>query len=183
MDRTELWTDIKQGSLYGALHRMAAEGVIEVVRTEQEGGMPSRTVYQLTEAGREELVAIRDRVLRETSLRPDPVDLALSNSQDMTEERLAAVLDGRRSAIAAEIAKFRELRVAGAPYMNKIEILILSHTQLRLRGRADLARRDHQGAARRVRRFGRDPRVLGVPAGSGRVSPRAARRSPAGSSG
>src|SRR5215469_2379693 len=88
LDRTELWTDIKQGSLYGALHRMAAEGVIEVVRTEQAGNMPARTVYAITPTGREELVALRDEALRQTRLRPDPVDLALQNAQDMPEQEL-----------------------------------------------------------------------------------------------
>src|ERR1700751_2258724 len=100
VDRTELWTDIKQGSLYGALHRMAAEGVIEVVRTEQQGSMPARTVYAITLAGQEELVAIRDEALRNTRLRPDPVDLALQNAQDMSEAELRAVLEDRRAAIA-----------------------------------------------------------------------------------
>jgi len=35
MDRAELWSDVRPGSLYGALHRLAAEGLIEALRTEQ----------------------------------------------------------------------------------------------------------------------------------------------------
>src|ERR1700758_2051249 len=97
VDRTELWTDIKQGSLYGALHRMAAEGVIEVVRTEQEGAMPARTVYAITTAGQAELIALRDQALRQTRLRPDPVDLALQNTQDMSQDELRRVLEDRRA--------------------------------------------------------------------------------------
>src|ERR1700761_675629 len=65
LDRTELWTDIKQGSLYGALHRMADEGAIRVVRSEQQGNMPSRTVYEITDAGHAEMTATRDQVLRD----------------------------------------------------------------------------------------------------------------------
>jgi len=42
------------------------------VRSEQEGNMPSRTVYEITDAGREEMTATRDRVLRDTRYRPDP---------------------------------------------------------------------------------------------------------------
>jgi DNA-binding PadR family transcriptional regulator len=78
LDRTELWTEVKPGSLYGALHRMAGEGLVEVVRTEREGNPPEHTVYAITTAGRQELPAQRDAVLREVRLRPDPVDLALS---------------------------------------------------------------------------------------------------------
>lgn len=43
LDRTELWTDVKPGSLYGALHRLVGEGAIEVVRTEQSGGPARRS--------------------------------------------------------------------------------------------------------------------------------------------
>jgi DNA-binding PadR family transcriptional regulator len=57
VDRTELWADVKPGSLYGALHRMAAEGVIEAVRTEREGNLPARTIYAITEEGLGELSA------------------------------------------------------------------------------------------------------------------------------
>jgi len=28
MDRADLWSDVRPGSLYGALHRLAAEGLI-----------------------------------------------------------------------------------------------------------------------------------------------------------
>lgn len=131
-DRTELWTDIKQGSLYSALHRMAAEGVIEVVRTENEGGLPARTVYAITPAGREELTALRDEALRQTKLRPDPVDLALQNAQDMSAHELRVVLENRRAAIAADLAAWRHLRETAEPHMTGIESLGFSHTLLRL---------------------------------------------------
>jgi DNA-binding PadR family transcriptional regulator len=132
LDRTELWTDIKQGSLYSALHRMAAEGVIEVVRTEQQGSVPARTVYTITPAGRDELTALRDQALRETGLRPDPVDLALQNAQDMSEAELQVVLANRRAAIAAELASWRHLRETAGPHITGVEALGFSHTLLRL---------------------------------------------------
>ena len=140
LDRTELWTDIKQGSLYSALHRMAAEGAIEVVRTEHEGSMPARTVYAITPAGRQELVALRDEALRQTRLRPDPVDLALQNAQDMPRPELRLVLENRRSAIAADLAAWRHLRETAGPHITGIEALGFSHTLLRLE--AELAWHD-----------------------------------------
>ena len=51
MDRADLWSDVRPGSLYGALHRLAAEGLIEPVRTEQPGHRPARTVYAITAEG------------------------------------------------------------------------------------------------------------------------------------
>jgi DNA-binding PadR family transcriptional regulator len=55
------WTSIAFGSIYFALRKLAEEGFIEKVGTEQEGSRPSRTVYQITDAGREEFL----RLLRE----------------------------------------------------------------------------------------------------------------------
>jgi DNA-binding PadR family transcriptional regulator len=132
LDRTELWTDIKQGSLYGALHRMAAEGAIQVVRSEQEGNMPSRTVYEITDAGRAEMTATRDRVLRDTRHRPDPVDIALQNAAGLPEDELRAVMEGRRANIAAQLASLRQLHDTAAPYLTGIEELGFRHTLIRV---------------------------------------------------
>ena len=55
------WTNIAFGSIYYALGKLAEEGFVEKAGTEQEGGRPSRTVYQITDAGREEFM----RLLRE----------------------------------------------------------------------------------------------------------------------
>jgi DNA-binding PadR family transcriptional regulator len=55
------WTNIAFGSIYYALGKLADEGFVEKVGTEQEGSRPSRTVYQITDAGQEEFM----RLLRE----------------------------------------------------------------------------------------------------------------------
>lgn len=139
-DRTELWTDIKVGSLYAALNRMAAEGVIEMVRTERAGNLPSRTVYAITEEGRKELSALRAAILRDTRLRPDPVDLALQYSQDMPEEELLAAVADRRTALDAELQSWRHLQEAAAPYLTGVEPLGFQHQLIRLE--AELAWHD-----------------------------------------
>ena len=131
LDRTELWTDIKQGSLYSALHRMAAEGAIRVVRSEQEGNMPARTVYEITDAGRAEMTATRDRVLRDTRHRPDPVDIALQNAAGMSEGELRVVMEGRLASLAAQLASWRQLRDTAAPYLTGLEELVFRHTLIR----------------------------------------------------
>src|ERR1022692_5094101 len=85
MERADRWSDVRPGSLYGALHRMAAEGLIEPVRTEQSGNLPARTVYAITAEGRRELRALRGEALQTVGLRPDPVDLALALSGGLDE--------------------------------------------------------------------------------------------------
>lgn len=132
-DRTELWTDIKPGSLYGVLHRMQAEGIITAVRSEQEGNRPERTVYAITEEGRTEFAFLREKVLRDIKLRPDPVDLALQHTQDMSDDDLRTILENRRAAVAGELESWRQLQRAAAPHIVGLERIIIRHTEARLR--------------------------------------------------
>jgi DNA-binding PadR family transcriptional regulator len=136
-DRTELWTDIKVGSLYAALNRMAAEGVIEAVRTERAGNLPERTVYAITAEGYKELSALRAAVLRDTRLRPDPVDLALQFSQDMPQDELLAAIADRRAALAAESKSWLHLQESAAPHLTGVEPLGFQHWLIRLQAELD----------------------------------------------
>jgi DNA-binding PadR family transcriptional regulator len=132
VDRTELWTDIKPGSLYGALHRMADEGLIAPVKTERDGNLPARTIYEITEPGREELEAHRDEALRITRLPADPVDLALQHTDDMTPEAVRAALTNRRQAYAAQVTEWQYLRERADPHLTDIERMGFRHQILRL---------------------------------------------------
>jgi DNA-binding PadR family transcriptional regulator len=131
-DRTELWTDIKPGSLYGALHRMAADGVVEVVRTEQEGNMPPRTVYAITPQGWEELAEHRDEALRAVRFPPDPLDLALQYTQDLSHDEVRALMTARRDEIAERLQGWEELQAQALPYLTGFEPLTFEHTMFRL---------------------------------------------------
>jgi DNA-binding PadR family transcriptional regulator len=132
IDRTELWANVKPGSLYGALHRMEAEGVITALRTEQEGNRPARTVYEITGEGRAELKAHLDEALAHSRLRPDPIDLALQVAVDMPLAELQAVLEERRAALAAEQASWLRLRAMADPFLTPMDKMTFRHTLLRL---------------------------------------------------
>ncbi|HEX8868609.1 MAG TPA: PadR family transcriptional regulator [Lentzea sp.] len=136
-DRTELWADVKPGSLYGALHRMAADGLIEAVRTEQEGNLPQRTVYGITQQGQEELSALRLAILRDSRIRTDPVDLALVYTDDMPRDELRELVQTRRDKFAAEHEGWRKLREEAAPHLVGLEPLGFDHTLMRLAAEID----------------------------------------------
>ena len=104
IDRTELWSEVKPGSLYLALHKLETEGLIEPVRTEQQGKMPARTVFAITAEGRRELRALRAEALRDVVLRPDPVDLALAVSADLDEDSLRGFIASRREELSSRMA-------------------------------------------------------------------------------
>ncbi len=133
INRTELWTDIKVGSLYGALNRMAEEGIIEAVRTERSGNMPARTVYAITETGHQELSVLRGDVLREVRLRPDPVDLALQYSAELGPGEITTAFTNRKAALQAQLDAWQLLYAQAKPYLRGTEPLSFEHQLIRLK--------------------------------------------------
>lgn len=132
IDRTELWADIKPGSLYAALHRMADEGLIAPVKTEQQGNLPARTIYEITQAGREELEVHRDEALRRTKLASDPVDLALQYLDDLKPASVRQAIINRRQAYAAQVTEWQRLQEQADPHITDLERLGFRHQLLRL---------------------------------------------------
>jgi DNA-binding PadR family transcriptional regulator len=49
--------DIKWGSLYTVVQNLERNGYLETIGVTRQGARPERTVYQITDAGRDELVA------------------------------------------------------------------------------------------------------------------------------
>lgn len=101
----ERWTDrvvkLKAGSLYHAIERLAASGLVEVVETNREGKRPERTVYRITEAGR---TAFTDRLRTMLAERapeyPEfPLAVGMLNALDR-DDAMAQLL---RRAIALEL--------------------------------------------------------------------------------
>ena len=126
-DRTDKYTDIQVGSLYGALKRMAREGLVREIRTERVGNRPERTVYEITPEGRQALSAIRDGILHKISLPHDPFDLALKQARDMAEEDLAQIVADRLAALRAEELSWRHQAERADPYLNEAERMLTRH--------------------------------------------------------
>src|SRR5262245_29769373 len=163
IDRTELWSEVKPGSLYSALHRLQAEGLIEPVRTEQQGNLPARTVYAITSEGRRELRALRDEALREVTMRPDPVDLALAMSTDLDEDALRGYFAGRRQALAGRAALFARVRAHAWPDQGPADDLVIEHAIARIESEL----RWHDMVLDRIGRLARGTGVAdGAPAAS-----------------
>jgi DNA-binding PadR family transcriptional regulator len=132
MDRADLWSEVRPGSLYGALHRLAAEGLIEPVRTEQSGNLPARTVYAITAEGQRELRALRAEALSEVGLRPDPVDLALVMSADLDEDVLRGYVEDRIRALDSQLASYAHQGERAWPDQTVADDLVVEHARLRI---------------------------------------------------
>jgi DNA-binding PadR family transcriptional regulator len=137
VDRAELWSDVRPGSLYGALHRMTAEGLVRALGTEREGNFPARTVYEITDEGRRELRVLRAEALEEVRFPPDPVDLAIATSTDLDEHALRGHIDDRMRELTARLSRIEHLRDRAWPDQTVADDLVLEHARLRLRAELD----------------------------------------------
>jgi DNA-binding PadR family transcriptional regulator len=142
-DRTETWTDIQVGSVYGALKRLANEDLIREVRTERVGNRPERTVYEITSEGRRSLAAIHETALRELDRHHDPFDLALAQSRSVPAEHLEQIVENRIGALRVQLAEQRHAADTADPYLNEAERLVIQHliarTEAEIRWHTDVA--------------------------------------------
>ncbi len=132
-DQTEWWTDVKPGSLYNALHRMAREGLVEVDRTETPDNSPQRTIYRITTAGRQALIAQRDEALRRVVIATDPLDLALRHVSDLPPGELVTIVTARHTALLERLALHEEAYASSQPYLEGLEAITFRHVLKRLR--------------------------------------------------
>lgn len=126
-DRTEQWSDVKPGSLYGGLKRLAAEGLIQEVRTEREGNRPERTVYEITREGQRALAALRDEALTRIEAPHDPFDLALAHASEVTQDDLARAVADRLAALRARESLLHHRAQHADPYVNEAERMVIRH--------------------------------------------------------
>ncbi len=132
-EHIDMWTDISVGALYGAIKRLAHEGLIEEVRAEREGSYPERQVWHITHAGQVALGVLRQEGLSEIVIKPDPFDLAVSRlDQDRLDDvpmQIAARIAQLKGMLAHSIAHTASI----TPYLNPLEQLVMEHKADRLR--------------------------------------------------
>jgi DNA-binding PadR family transcriptional regulator len=150
-DRTETWTDIQVGSVYGALKRLANENLIREVRTEKVGNRPERTIYEITPEGRHALAALHDTALRELDRHYDPFDLALAQARGTPQEHLAQIVENRLGALRVQLASQHQAAEHADPYLNEAERMVIRHlisrTEAEIRWHTELAARLEKIAA------------------------------------
>lgn len=98
------WTNIAFGSIYFALGKLADEGFIEKIATEQEGKRPSRSIYQLTEPGREEFLRLLRGVLGEVERDYYAIDIGLFFKDALPSQEVESYLRGRVAQLEGTLA-------------------------------------------------------------------------------
>jgi len=89
------WTNIAFGSIYYALKKLAEQGFVEKVGIEQKGERPSRTVYQITDAGQEEFLRLLRGVWSNLERQTFEFDIGLSFMSALTMDEIKEYLQER----------------------------------------------------------------------------------------
>ncbi|THF69591.1 PadR family transcriptional regulator [Deinococcus sp. Arct2-2] len=131
-DRVHLWTDISVGAVYGAMNRLASEGLLREAGQEREGNRPTRQLYEITQEGRTKLAALRQEGLGEVWFKYDPFDLALTRTDPDALSTLPSVLAHRLEAMQALLEKTRVINVDARDYLSLAEEWALRHSEYRL---------------------------------------------------
>jgi DNA-binding PadR family transcriptional regulator len=131
------WTDITVGALYGAIKRLASEGLLEVVRTEREGNFPERHIYRITEAGKKKRALLFGDTMHEIVIKPDPFDLALARLDPDRLDDLERNLDTRRAALGRLLEESVAANLEAHPYLTVSETHALKHREHRIQAEID----------------------------------------------
>ena len=134
LEHLDMWTDISVGALYGAIKRLAHEGLIEEVRVEREGSYPERQVWRITEAGHKALQVLRRNGLREIVLKPDPFDLAIARFDVAQADSLADALGARLAQLKAMRDETESHTDRIRQYLSLTEQHVMRHKIARLDG-------------------------------------------------
>ncbi len=132
-EHVTLWTDITVGALYGAIKRLAAEGLIVEQRVEREGSYPERQVWQISDAGREALRGMQCDGLRAIVIKPDPFDLAMTKLDRTQLDSLPSMIEGRIRALESMVVESESHLVAVEQYLTLGEKFVMRHKTDRLR--------------------------------------------------
>jgi len=89
------WTSIAFGSIYFALGKLAKQGFIDKVGTEQRGSRPSRTVYAISESGHKEFIRLLREVWQEVERHYFALDIGLFFMDALPVEEVSRYLRGR----------------------------------------------------------------------------------------
>jgi len=139
-ERVHLWTDISVGALYGAIKRLAADGLLTEVRVEREGNFPERQIYAITDAGRETLRELQQTALLSVSRQTDPFDLAFARPDldrlDDLPRTIQERLDALEHLLVDTIANNNRAR----PWLTLNEEFVIAHGEHRLRSEIDWLR-------------------------------------------
>ncbi|WP_345354266.1 PadR family transcriptional regulator [Actinoallomurus liliacearum] len=132
---------VAHGSLYHTVERLAGQGLIESVETTREGRRPERTVYAITEQGRDEAHSrLRDFIRRPSQEYP-VIGMALSFLAMLPPDDAAHLLDLRAVALEGKLAA-HDIVVDGLfkQGLQRIQLIEVEYCNAQLRSELEFLR-------------------------------------------
>ncbi|MBV8085868.1 MAG: PadR family transcriptional regulator [Chloroflexi bacterium] len=126
-DRHKEFAAGKPRSLYHAVERLARSGLIEPAETTREGRRPERTVYRITEDGREQFAAWVSELLEQPQPEYPQVTVAVSFISYVEPARAVEALRSRIVHLEAEIAGIDAALRALHGEMHLPRLVLLEH--------------------------------------------------------
>ncbi|MFE5140670.1 PadR family transcriptional regulator [Streptomyces fagopyri] len=115
----------QRASLYRTIERLNGEGLIAVRETGRDQQYPERTVYEVTDAGRETARTWLEEMLSAPKQEFPEFPAALSNLLLLTPEEMTAVLQRRSDALAEQLDGLQAAMAAeaerGLPRITRLE--------------------------------------------------------------
>ncbi|MGB7062476.1 MAG: PadR family transcriptional regulator, partial [Candidatus Zixiibacteriota bacterium] len=84
--KMEIWAEVNLSSIYNTLNRLEQSKMVKA-RKERPGRMPERSVYRITEGGREKLACLLEQVLRDNRIRPADLMLGIFFIQGLPKRK------------------------------------------------------------------------------------------------
>lgn len=146
------WTSIAFGSIYFALDKLAGEGFVEKVSVEKEGRRPSRSVYQITKAGRDEFLRLLREAWQNVEHQYFSLDVCLFFMGALPDEEVEAYLRSRQSELQGtlqHVSSHRDEQMSQPeipPIARAIFEHTIAHTQAELDWITDLLGKMEKGA-------------------------------------
>ncbi len=129
--RVDYRVKLRPGSLYHTVERLEAQGFIEIVDTQRQGRRPERTVYGLTEAGKDTFVEQVRSMLATPAQEYLRYTVALSASNELeqadTLEQLRMRTVNLRAQLAADQVVIDHVLDRQLPRMYWIDYAYLHH--------------------------------------------------------
>ncbi|SCL18945.1 transcriptional regulator, PadR family [Micromonospora rhizosphaerae] len=105
--KADQWANVQPGSIYHALRKLTEEGLLRTVATEQVGGRPARTTYEITDKGVDEFETLLRGLWWRLEERTDPFSAAFSFLPALPREEAAAALRNRAMLLRATVESIR----------------------------------------------------------------------------
>ena len=134
-NRVHLWTDITVGAVYGAIKRLASEGLLREMGRDAKATGPFAGLYEITEEGYVALAALRRTGLNEVEVKFDPFDLALTRLDPETLDTLPLVLEKRLEQVGL-LAESKRINEEVREYISVSRQWALRHFEYRLEAEA-----------------------------------------------